>query len=87
MRAKRQLGRTVTLRLRFDDYSRASRSHTLARPTASTRTVLRTERKLLAAATPLIERRGLTLIGVALAGLEHGAGDAQLSLSVDPPRP
>ena len=85
MRAKRQLGRTVTLRLRFGDYSRASRSHTLTRPTASTRTVLRAERKLLAAATPLIERRGLTLIGVAVGKLEHGTGDAQLTLSVDRP--
>jgi DNA polymerase-4 len=85
MRASRQLGRTVTLRLRFGDYSRASRSHTLDRPTASTRTVLHTERMLLAAAAPLIERRGLTLIGVAIAKLEWGTAAAQLALSVDPP--
>ena len=85
MRTSRQLGRTVMLRLRFGDYSRASRSHTLVRPTSSTRTVLLVERALLAAAAPLIERRGLTLIGVAMANLEHGSGSAQLALPVDSP--
>ena len=85
MRAKRQIGRTVTLRLRFSDYSRASRSHTLAHATASTRPVLLTGRALLAAAAPSIEQRGLTLIGVAIANLEHGIGEAQLALPVDRP--
>ena len=85
MRNKRQIGRTVTLRLRFSDYSRASRSHTLARPTASTRAVLVTERALLAGVAPLIDRRGLTLIGVAVANLEYSLGEAQLALPVDRP--
>jgi DNA polymerase-4 len=66
----------VTRRLRDarrvgrDDYSRATRSHTLPHPTARTATVLDAARALLAAATPLIERRGLTLIGIAVANLE-----------------
>lgn len=85
MRAKRRLGRTVTLRLRFGDYSRVSRSHTLAVATASTRPVLLTARALLAAAGPSIEQRGLTLIGVSIANLERGTGAAQLALAVDPP--
>jgi DNA polymerase-4 len=55
MRAKASAGRTVTLRLRFRDFSRATRSHTLPRPTAGTRAVLTTARRLLADATPMIE--------------------------------
>jgi DNA polymerase-4 len=63
------VGRTVVLRLRFDDFSRATRSHTLAHPTARTQTVLDTSRALLAEAGPLIATRGLTLIGVSLTNL------------------
>ena len=36
MRAAGRVGRTVVLRLRFDDFSRATRSHTLHRATAET---------------------------------------------------
>ena len=71
MRAAGRIGRTVVLRLRFDDYTRATRSHTLPHATAHTETILSAARGLLAAATPLIERRGLTLVGVAVANLEN----------------
>ena len=71
MRAARRVGRTVVLRLRFDDFTRATRSHTLPWPTAETHPILATARGLLAAATPLIERQGLTLVGVAVANLEN----------------
>ncbi len=70
MRAARRVGRTVVLRLRFDDFSRATRSQTLSRGTASTETILATVRGLLAAAAPTIEQRGLTLVGVSVANLE-----------------
>jgi DNA polymerase IV len=69
LRAGRRVGRTVVLRLRFDDFSRATRSHTLPFATAHTETVLATARALLASAMPLIERQGLTLVGVAVANL------------------
>jgi DNA polymerase-4 len=72
MRAARRVGRTVLLRLRFDDLSRASRSRTLLFPTAHTATVLATERELLAAAWPMIRQRGLTLVGVAVGNLDGG---------------
>jgi DNA polymerase-4 len=78
LRAARRVCRTVVLRLRFDDYSRATRSHTLPEATAQTQAVLAAARGLLAAALPLIEQRGLTLVGVALANLDDAAG--QLSL-------
>ena len=44
-----------------------------------TRTVLETARQLLAEARPLIESRGLTLVGVAVSNLD-GEGAVQLSL-------
>jgi DNA polymerase IV len=70
MRAAGRVGRTVMLRLRFDDFTRASRSHTLPQPTAHTHTILLTARWLLGTATPLIEHKGLTLVGVAVGSLD-----------------
>jgi DNA polymerase-4 len=70
MRAAGRVGRTVVLRLRFDDFSRAARSHTLPAATAETQTILATARALLRAATPMIEHRGLTLVGVAVSNLD-----------------
>jgi DNA polymerase IV len=70
LRAAGRVGRTVVLRLRFDDYSRATRSHTLPQATAHTQTILVTARWLLATALPLIERNGLTLVGVAVGSLD-----------------
>jgi len=82
MRASGRVGRTVVLRLRFDDFSRATRAHTLRRPTAHTDTILVTVRALLGEAMPEIERRGLTLVGVAVGNLD--ADDAvQLALPLD----
>jgi DNA polymerase-4 len=72
MRVAGRTGRTVTLRLRFDDFSRATRSHTLPNATANTATILATARMLLAGATPVIDRRGLTLVGVAVGNLQDG---------------
>ncbi len=70
------------LRVRFADYSRATRSHTLTRPTAHTETILVTARWLLAGAASEIDRRGLTLVGIAVANLEDD--DAlQLVLPLD----
>jgi DNA polymerase-4 len=70
MRTARRAGRTVVLRLRFGDFERATRSHTLPFATANTGAILATARALLATATPLIERRGITLIGCSVAMLE-----------------
>jgi DNA polymerase IV len=79
LRAARRIGRTVVLRLRFDDFSRASRSHTMPFATAETQPILETARGLLATALPTIERRGLTMIGVAVANLQN-APPVQLAL-------
>ena len=82
MRAAGRVGRTVVLRLRFDDFSRATRSHTLARATAQTETILLAARALLAEATPTVERRGLTLVGIAVANLDD-VDAVQLTLPLD----
>jgi len=82
MRAAGRTGRTVVLRLRFDDFGRASRSHTLARATASTEAVLSAARGLMAEATPLIAERGLTLVGFAVSNIDRD-GAAQLELPFD----
>jgi DNA polymerase-4 len=85
MRAAGRRGRTVVLRLRFGDYSRATRSRTLHEATAATRPILATARSLLADAWPLVERRGLTLLGLTVTNLDAGGGAIQLELPVDGP--
>jgi DNA polymerase-4 len=82
MRTAGRVGRTVVLRLRFGDFSRATRSHTLRRATAETQTILATARGLLTAAMPAIERQGLTLVGVAVGNLDDD-GAIQLTLPFD----
>jgi DNA polymerase-4 len=64
----------VILRLRFDDYSRATRSHTMLEPTTETQVILGVAHGLLALSRTTIARRGLTLVGVALTNLENSQG-------------
>jgi DNA polymerase-4 len=82
MRAAGRVGRTVHLRLRFDDFSRATRAHSLTMATAQTDRILETVRALVAMAMPTIEHQGLTLIGVAVGNLEDAAA-VQLTLPFD----
>jgi DNA polymerase IV len=82
LRAAKRVGRTVVLRLRFDDFTRVTRSHSLPQATAHTPTILATARVLLAAAMPMIERQGLTLVGLAIANLDD-ASAVQLALPFD----
>ena len=70
------------LRLRFADFSRATRSHTFPRATAHTQTILVALRGLLADAMPIIRDQGLTLIGIALANLDDDDA-VQLALPFD----
>ena len=68
--------------MRFDDFTRATRSHTPARATAHTPTILDAARRLLTAARPMIERQGLTLIGITVGNLDNDAF-IQLELPFD----
>ncbi|HET9608200.1 MAG TPA: DNA polymerase IV, partial [Acidimicrobiales bacterium] len=83
LRAAGRVGRTVTVRLRFDDFSRATRSHTLDRATAETRPILAAVRRLLGVSAPVIHRRGLTLVGIAVGNLDDD-GAVQLTLPFEP---
>lgn len=94
LRAGGRVCRTVVLRLRFGDFSRATRSRTLPHPTASTRAILDAARALLAVATPVIATKGLTLVGISLANLHHedrlqlalplgGEDDSRLDAALD----
>ena len=69
LRGAHRVGRTVMLRLRFADFTRATRSHTLEQATAHTPTILAAVRTLLAEAEPAITAGGLTLVGVTVANL------------------
>jgi DNA polymerase-4 len=82
MRTSDRTGRTVVLRLRFDDFSRVTRSHTLPRATASSDAILSAARILVATAAPLIAERGLTLVGFAVSNIDRD-GAQQLELSFD----
>jgi DNA polymerase-4 len=82
LRAANRVCRTVVLRLRFDDFSRATRSHTLPQATARTAVILETARELLAAAMPMIRYKGITLVGLSLANL-HDDKPLQLPLPFD----
>jgi DNA polymerase-4 len=82
MRSAERAGRTVTLRLRFDDFSRATRSHTLPQATGQTRAILITARSLMAAARPMIEKEGITMVGISVGNLENEK-TVQLALPFD----
>jgi DNA polymerase-4 len=82
LRTAHRVCRTVVLRLRFDDFSRATRSHTLSESTARTETILVTARALLATAMPMIRRQGITLIGLTLSSLDDDSA-IQLALPFD----
>jgi len=79
LRAGSRACRTIVLRLRFDDFTRVTRSHSLLHPTTHTDTILATAYALLTEAAPLIEQRGCTLVGVTLANLDAD-GVVQLAL-------
>jgi DNA polymerase IV len=79
LRGAHRVCRTVVLRLRFSDFTRATRSQTMSEATANTATILKTATDLLTASMPLIERRGITLIGIALSNLAD-EGAVQLTL-------
>jgi DNA polymerase IV len=82
LRAAHRVCRTVVLRMRFEDFSRATRSYTLREATDETHAILKAATGLLRASRPMFERRGLTLVGIALTNLSD-AGAVQLVLPFD----
>ncbi|MDX3658811.1 DNA polymerase IV [Streptomyces sp. ID05-26A] len=86
LRTAERACRTVVLRLRFTDFTRATRSHTLRHPTTETEVLLAAARELLGGAMPMIENRGITLLGVSLTNLQNDA-PMQLPLPFEERKP
>jgi DNA polymerase-4 len=74
--------RTVVLRLRFGDYAKATRSHTIGSATDRTAVLLSVALGLLATARSEITNRGITLIGISLSHLDR-IDNLQPELAID----
>ena len=79
MRAADRVGRTAVVRFRFDDFTRATRSHTMTEATADTAPIMKASLDILDAMWPTIEEQGLTLIGLSIANLSN-ADAVQMAL-------
>ncbi len=69
MRRADRVGRTVTLRLRFDDLTRVTRSRSFPDATSSTAVIHATAAAILDASWPLVEARGISLLGLSVGNL------------------
>lgn len=80
------LARTVTLKLRYDDFTTITRSHTFSSPQMTGPALWDAAGALLA---PLDMRRGVRLLGVTASGLvpAQEAPGEQLQLDLGPPSP
>ncbi|MGW4486823.1 DNA polymerase IV [Amycolatopsis sp. NPDC004368] len=84
LRSASRLTRTVVLRMRFADFTRATRSRTLVEATDHTATLLAAARELLVQAQSLVYDRGLTLLGISFSNLTpHGSVQLVLPFEVE----
>jgi len=72
LRQSNRVGRTVVLRFRFDDFTRATRSHTLTEATSDTALLLLACSQLLEGMKPTIAEKGITLLGLSITNLSDG---------------
>ncbi|MEM9514178.1 MAG: DNA polymerase IV [Actinomycetota bacterium] len=79
LRSAGRVGRTVTIRIRFHDFARITRSFTLPESTASSAAVRRVGGALLDRAWPSIDERGISLLGVSVSQLSD-ADAVQMAL-------
>jgi DNA polymerase-4 len=73
---------TVVVRMRFGDYTNATRSRTLGAPTDRTEVLLGAAHTLHKSVASEVSERGATLVGVSLAGLVR-SGEVQPELALD----
>jgi DNA polymerase-4 len=69
MRAADRVGRTVTVRFRYDDFTRATRARSMAAATAATEPIRDVAIAILHGELQVIDARGLTLIGLSVGNL------------------
>ena len=82
VRDGQRVGRTATLRFRFSDFTRDTRSRTIDDATGSTTAFLTAARELLATRKDDIARQGLTMLGLTISNL-CSAEAVQQSLPFD----
>ncbi|HUF99025.1 MAG TPA: DNA polymerase IV [Ilumatobacter sp.] len=81
MRAADRVGTTLIMRLRYDDFTQATRSRTLPHPTSSTEPIAQLALAMLHREAESIAERGLTLIGLSVSNLaDTGSAPEQLIL-------
>ncbi|MGE0879919.1 MAG: DNA polymerase IV [Acidimicrobiia bacterium] len=85
MRSGGWLARTVVLRLRYGDFVKATRSHTIDHATDETTAIYAVASKLLDAELHELDQRGITLIGLAMTNLAR-RNELQLALPFGPDR-
>jgi DNA polymerase IV len=94
MRRADRVGRTIALRLRFDDLTGVTRSRSLPDASSATAVIHATAMAILDAAWPLVESRGISLLGLSVGNLADGdavqlvlpferCGDERLDTVVD----
>ncbi|MGK2320370.1 DNA polymerase IV [Gordonia rhizosphera] len=84
LRGADRVCRTVVLRLRFDDFGRATRSRSFLESTDRTDIIMAVARGLLDDAMPIIRDRGCTLIGLSLTNLDdHNCVQLTLPFEAD----
>ena len=82
LRRAERAARTITVKLRFGDFTQITRSHTLDGPVDATPAIAAVAAALL---DSVDLARGVRLLGVSLSGLaEPGAGSIQLRLDLGP---
>ncbi|MGI9606232.1 MAG: DNA polymerase IV [Acidimicrobiales bacterium] len=79
MRNANRVGRTVVLRFRYDDFTRATRSRTLPEATSDTAIILHACEQIFGAMSDTIRRNGITLIGLSVTNLSD-ADAVQMAL-------
>lgn len=79
MRRKHRSGRTVTVRVRFDDMTSVTRSRTLPHPIDATAAIHAVASELVEAALGAADGREVTLVGISLSNL-HTDAAVQLEL-------
>ena len=82
LRKANRTARTITVKLRFGDFTQITRSHTLDGPVDATPAIGSVAAALLDAVDL---SKGVRLLGVSLSGLAEPGGGTQLRLDLDPP--
>lgn len=77
MRSAGRVGRTITVRFRYDDFERATRARSLRHPTAATAPIRDVALAILRDEADTVAHRGLTLIGLSVGNLRSSTDSTE----------